>query len=231
MTSFSRKRFKNNLHAQALAKTHGVSVPKILFLSKNFSYAETFFRGHTFFPGINKYLCKKNSSVFRKIITHLAQELSQLHQIKNQFFSEGVLQPSNISWKQVLCNRTKRLCSILSKKHRKNSALILKIKVALFREIKKLSIEPVPALTHFDLNPGNILIGTSGNIHLIDWECARFYDPLWDVATVQALLKNSVSAKAEAEFSKQYFKQMAPDKESQMRIYIYNKLQLLRELP
>lgn len=165
-TDFAKLRFESGIHAQNLAKAVGLQVPNIRSAHFPFVVEQAV-------PGRPLADLWTGVSETRrlKILEMIGKFLNSLHSIRGNLFSENTFEKSGEEWKVVLTKRADRLQSEMNRNQR----------TWVHNEIKTLPSEICPALVHFDLNPNNIIYSEREGLWVIDFESARFYDPLWDL--------------------------------------------------
>lgn len=169
-------------HTQKIANSLKIA-PKPIFINKEFMIYE-------YLKGIHKEQLSINE------IKNLSFVIKKIHSIKLK------TKPYNL----------KKDFKMYEKlfKDEKNLALLKELKIALRKAKKITNKDDDLVLSHFDLNPNNIIF-FKNTIKIIDWEYAGTNDRFFDLASICVEFK--LDKKEEKLFLKSYFKNINPTKE------------------
>lgn len=180
VSEFSRSRWKSGLKAQKVASLAGVPCPKVMQVYSSFRNSG-FPAKLESYEGVSIHEQKLGDLNQKdQIIKSFAKVLSQLHSITAENFSESLVSKGH-SFAEVLQRRIRKTQKTVKLNMRQRR---------LFKEfcerVKHYPEVKIASLCHFDLKWDNFLWNTKKQkIVIIDFENARFYDPVWDLAMVK----------------------------------------------
>ncbi|QHE59805.1 phosphotransferase [Rossellomorea vietnamensis] len=225
--------FLNEIYAQRLAIESGMKVQRVLVakevpnsLNKNYYIQE-------WLPGSDAQKSISNFSGLEKqqFSWEFGETLAKLHSIKGDFFSEDLLgEKKTSSWRELVTNRLEKLL------HENREVCVLDNKTIdnmeekCNRLLQNLSDNIEPGFTHRDLYLSNVLVADNKFLNIIDFEHARFYDPLWDFVKVEAWIFRKFP-ELRAGFYKGYSNKFPWENEYDFRITLYEGIEFLAAFP
>jgi thiamine kinase-like enzyme len=217
ISKHSKENFENNVQAKKL-----LQIPIDLISNEHGKgLRRKFIQGITGKELLNQLLIDK------KIILSLAVKIKRIHQIKGLVFAENLVSNGVNSLKEITMKRLDKLYKF----HGQISLIDQTVLNDIYKEIMALLPhlnEVTPSFTHFDLHENN-LVWDGQELHIIDFENARYYDHLWDIFMIS---KNLFTEKWQMKlFCTEYFNKRGLSKQEEFRIDIYRKLDTLRNIP
>ncbi len=161
--------------------------PKPIFLNSEFMVYE-------YLKGVHK------TNLSKIDIKNLAKIIKKLHSIK--------LSSKPYNLKQDFLDYEKKLTN-------KDSIDILNRSKKALKKLKKYKKELV--LSHFDLNPKNILFTQKNKIKIIDWEYSGTNDRFFDLSAI--CIEFKLSKKEERLFLKNYFSKVKKSYFKKLKLY------------
>lgn len=108
--------------------------------------------------------------------------VGRLHAEKTPCFSNSISDPERCcrSWTDLVCERLERLIPSNRAAGIVGDSELNAMESAIYEAAKRLSNVTVPALVHCDLYPPNTLVSNGRFTALLDFEHAKFMDPVFD---------------------------------------------------
>jgi aminoglycoside phosphotransferase (APT) family kinase protein len=183
------EQFLSHINAHRLAGAHGLPVPEIVAVRETPNALNAPYVVQRWIPGEDgsEVMLRGVSQVdATRIGEELGRLVARIHTISGREFAELVGLGLRISSWRDLC-RTRLASLVESNEH----AGVLdggRLHALAQRLARYLGRVPIvrPALTHSDLFLPNVVMRSGEVVGLLDWEHARFYDPVWDFVKLDA---------------------------------------------
>lgn len=198
------RRFARTAEAVHAARAHGVRVPAILYMGETGVWVGDVSDQVNFWPGrpflLQEYLpgCDAEEAwptmdqpARIAFLRELGYETARLHTIGAQCFNEAIVAVGHeANWQAHMAVRLRRLERDLMRSRALDLGLIRKARTRLQRLADGVAPSVRPALVHRDLSLRNTLIEGGRFAALLDFEHARFSDPVLEQVALYLSLFN-----------------------------------------
>ncbi|AUY50418.1 aminoglycoside phosphotransferase family protein [Streptomyces sp. CB01881] len=170
--------------AQQIAAASGVSTPLVVAVGAADSplqrpcYVQTWIEG----ADAATMLPRMDAQETARFAGALGRQVATVHQIPGPRFAEDCAATTTYpTWPAACLARLQKLTAAIEETAVLPPAVLYAVADRLTALVGQLGENVVPRLSHRDLYLPNTLI-TSGNgqVAILDWEAAAFYDPVWD---------------------------------------------------
>lgn len=181
--------FRNEVYAQRLVGESGIKVQGIIVsketpnpLKKHF-YIQEWLPGEDAETVINSFDCLEKEN----FAYDFGKGLAGLHNIQGETFSDDIIGNKKYnSWRELVSQRLDKLIFENKEVNVLDDKTLSTIEKRCRSLIQLLPEEIKPGFTHRDLYLSNVLVQNNKFHCIIDYEHARFYDPLWDFVKIEA---------------------------------------------
>lgn len=225
--------FNNEIRAQQLLAQGGIPIPSLVAVCPLPNDLDTAFFLQIWLPGEDgaSALPGFSTTEAQAFAWSFGQIVARMHSITGAAFSEDVLvERSYESWEDLCEARLTRLLTSNRRIAQLPQTVLDVIEERSRNLLAALPPDIEPRFTHRDLYLPNTLVRQNRFCALLDFEAARFYDPLWDFVKLDAWVFQA-HPQLRKHFLEGYTSEFPWRADAAERIFLYQAIEYLAAFP
>jgi aminoglycoside phosphotransferase (APT) family kinase protein len=182
---------KNEILAHQLLTETNLSVPQILYSSPKPNTLERPYYIQSWLPGVDATVAlpKFNKENREKFARSFGTFVAKMHRIESDSFSHALHKKpgkKSLNWKNFVLRKLEGFTFDIRKGNLLPPSFLAAVEEKTRGLIDSIGPDVKPGFTHMDLYLANALVNAENFSAILDFESARFYDPIWDFVKLDA---------------------------------------------